>query len=223
MAHVKAIFDGSKRHGRLRTQWEKAAEADSNEKPISTAKLALEIWKKIKGTDWVLVNGSTEGWIRKIWDFTKPGQYLGTSGGGGLGYGIGASLGAALALKDTGKLCVSIESDGDLLYASSALWTAAHHQIPLLTIMFNNRCYYNSAEHVINVSNEREREPGTYHIGTRIEDPVVDFAAMARSFGVYADGPIESPEKIGPALARAIKVVTEDKKPALVDIVCRDR
>ncbi len=211
------------RHQNLRRQWKKSAEEAANEKPISTSRLALEIWDVIKDEEWVLVNGDLSGWARRIWDFSKPGQFLGSSGGGGLGYSIGASIGAALALKEKGALCINLQPDGDLLYAASALWTAAHHQIPLLTIMFNNRCYYNSAEHVMNVAHEREREASLYHIGTRVEGPAINFAELAQSMGVYGEGPIESAEQIAPALRRAMEVVQEQRSPALVDIVCQDR
>lgn len=211
------------RHESLRRQWKARAVETRNESPISTAVLASEIWGAIKDDDWVLVNGDLEGWARKIWDLNRPGQFLGSSAGGGLGYGIGASLGAALALKERGALCIDLQPDGDLLYAATALWTAAHHRVPLLIIMFNNRCYHNSGAHVVDVANERERSVDRSHIGTRLEHPTVDFARLAQSMGVYGEGPIELPDHIAPALQRALRVVKERRAPALVDVVCQCR
>ncbi len=216
-AHIQA------RHQTLRQQWRAKAEETRNERPVSTAKLAQEVWGAIKSDDWVLVNGQLDGWSRRIWDFTRPGQFLGASAGGGLGYGIGASIGAALALKDSGTLCIDLQPDGDLLYTNSALWTAAHHRIPLLIVMFNNRSYYNSERHAINVAQERERDMERRYIGTRLEHPTVNFAQLAQSMGVYGEGPIESPDQIAPALQRALKVVREHRAPALVDVICQNR
>jgi thiamine pyrophosphate-dependent acetolactate synthase large subunit-like protein len=56
-------------------------------------------------------------------------------------------------------------------------------------------------------------------VGIRIEDPAPDFAKIAQGFGVYAEGPIAEPNQLGPALKRALKVVKQDRLPALVDVV----
>jgi len=153
----------------------------------------------------------------------KPYQYLGRAGGGGVGYGMGASLGATLANKGNGRLCVDIQSDGDLLYCASSLWTAAHHQIPLLAIMFNNRSFYNSEEHGINMAKSRQRPVENAGIGTRITDPNVDYATLAKSFGLWGKGPITKPEEVRPAVQEAMRRVKEQQEFALVDIVMEPR
>ena len=104
----------AEKHQARRAKWRADAEAKGSQKEISTAWLGLEIGEAVKREDWVLVNGTSNGWTRRLWDFTKPNQSLGGSGGAGLGYGPGASIGAALALKDSGKLAVAIQSDGDM-------------------------------------------------------------------------------------------------------------
>jgi thiamine pyrophosphate-dependent acetolactate synthase large subunit-like protein len=60
-------------------------------------------------------------------------------------------------------------------------------------------------------------------IGTRLDDPPVNFAQMAQSFGLYGDGPITTPEAIRPALERALRVVKDEGRLALVDIVMQPR
>ena len=97
--------------------------------PISTARLAAEIWEQIRAEDWALVNGALSGWPLRLWDFTKHYQHLGVSGGSGIGYGSPAAIGAALANRKYGRLSVNIQNDGDLMYAPGVLWTAAHHEI----------------------------------------------------------------------------------------------
>jgi acetolactate synthase-1/2/3 large subunit len=211
------------KHNSRRAKWRADAEAKSSQKEISTAWLALELGEAIKKEDWVLVNGTSNGWARRLWDFTKPNQYLGASGGAGVGYGAGAAIGAALALKDSGKLAIDIQSDGDLLMTSSSLWTAAKHKIPLLIVMHNNQSFYNSEEHGIEVAKFRKRPVENAGIGTHVSDPVVDFTKVAQGFGVHAEGPIARPAEVRPAIERALRFVQEKKLPALVDVIAEPR
>lgn len=209
------------KHDALRSQWTARAEAELGQAPLGPTGLAASIWEAIRGEDWVLVNGTLNGWARRLWDWTTPGQFLGTSGGAGLGYGIGAALGGALAYRNTDKLCINLQNDGDFLFCASALWTAAHHRIPLLTVMNNNRTYYNSEEHQAEIARARGRDVSTAGIGTRLSEPAVDYAQLARSFGLYAEGPVERPDEVVPAVRRAIRVVKEQRIPALVDVVTK--
>ena len=224
----KAAIDGrfgeiKKRHEDLRAKWLTDARAKASQKAISTAFLAYELGEAIKKEDWILVNGSANGWARRLWDFSKPRQHLGTSGGAGLGYGMSASIGAALALLGSGKLCVDIQADGDLLMTSSALWTAAKHKIPMLIVMHNNQSFYNSEEHGIELAKFRKRPVENAGIGTHVSEPLVDYATVARGFGVHAEGPIEKPSDVRPAIERALKFVKEKKLPALVDVISEPR
>jgi thiamine pyrophosphate-dependent acetolactate synthase large subunit-like protein len=211
------------KHDSRRAKWLADAQAKGSQKEISTAWLALELGEAIKRENWVLVNGTSNGWARRLWDFTKPNQSIGGSGGAGLGYGPGASIGAALALKGSGNLAVAIQSDGDMLMTSSALWTAAKHRIPLLMVMHNNQSYYNSEEHGIEVAKFRHRPVENAPIGTHVDDPEVDFAKMAQSFGVNAEGAVRNPADLRPALERGVKFVKEKQLPYLVDVIAEPR
>ena len=213
----------AEKHKARRAKWLADAQAKGSQKGISTAWLANELGETIKREDWVLVNGSSNGWARRLWDFTKPNQYLGASGGAGVGYGSAAAIGAALALKDTGKLAVNIQADGDLLMTSSSLWTAAKHRIPLLIVMHNNQSYYNSEEHGIEVAKFRNRPVENAGIGTHVDDPAVDFAKMAQSFGVQGEGAVRNPADLRPALERGLKFVKEKQLPYLVDVIAEPR
>jgi acetolactate synthase-1/2/3 large subunit len=211
------------KHKSRRAKWLADAQAKASHSAISTAWLALELGEVIKKEEWVLVNGNSNGWARRLWDFTKPNQHLGASGGAGVGYGASAAIGAALALKGSGKLAVDIQSDGDLLMTSSSLWTAAKHRIPLLMVMHNNQSYYNSEEHGIEVAKFRKRPVENAGIGTHVDDPAVDYAKMAQSFGLHAEGPISRTADLRPALERAMKYVKEKQLPALVDVISEPR
>ena len=213
----------SEKHKNRRAKWLSDAQAKGSQKDISTAWLALEIGEAIKREDWVCVNGTSNGWTRRLWDLSKPNQSLGGSGGAGLGYGPGAAIGAALALKGSGKLAVAIQSDGDMLMTSSAIWTAAKHRIPLLMVMHNNQSYFNSEEHGMEVAKFRKRDVGNAGIGTHVDDPAIDFAMMAKSFGVNSEGPVRNPADLRPAIERGVKYVKEKQLPYLVDVIAEPR
>jgi len=194
--------------------------------PVSTARLAAELWAQIKNEDWSLVSSyytsDLGGWPRRLWNFDKPYQWLGHAGGGGIGYGAPASVGGALANKKHGRLSVAIQTDGDLMYAPGVLWTAAHHRIPLLSVMNNNRAYHMELMHVQRMCNARNRSVDRGAVGSQITDPNIDYAKMAISMGVYAEGPIDKPADLAPALRRAIAVVKRGE-PAVVDVVTQVR
>ena len=193
--------------------------------PVSTARLCAELWAQIKNEDWSLVSSYYSdggGWPRRLWDFNKPYHWLGDAGGGGIGYGAPASVGAALANKRHGRLSVAIQTDGDLMYAPGVLWTAAHHKIPLLSIMNNNRAYHMEVMHVQRMCNRRSRGVDRGQIGSILSDPNIDFSKVAQGLGVHAEGPITNPKEVGPAIARALAVVKRGE-PALVDVVTQAR
>jgi acetolactate synthase-1/2/3 large subunit len=191
--------------------------------PVSTARLTAEIWDAIRQRDWALVSEPLFRWLHEIWEIERHYQYIGGSGGAGMGYGAPAAVGAALAHRGSGRLAVNIQKDGDLMYVPGAFWTAAHHRIPLLSVMHNNRAYHQELMHLQRMASRRRRGlDGSAKVGNSLEDPFIDFAAMARSMGVWAAGPIADPRELGPVLREALAVV-EAGEPALVDVVSQPR
>src|SRR5438132_436489 len=192
--------------------------------PISTARLSTELWAQIKNEDWSIVSilHHFSWWPIRLWNFDKCYQYIGRQGGGGIGYNAPATVGAALANKKYGRLSVSIQDDGDLLFVPTVLWTAAHHRIPLLSIMHNNRAYHEELMHVQRMADRHNRGIDRAGIGTTFTDPNVDFAKLAQSMGVYAEGRIDNPKDLAPALRRAIAVVKRGE-PALLDVLTQPR
>ncbi len=193
--------------------------------PITTARLCAEIWNAIRNEDWSLaceVNPWVNRWPLRLWNFDKFHQYIGNSGGFGVGYGAPAALGAALANKKHGRLTVTIQNDGDLMYAPGVLWTSAHHRIPLLSVMHNNRAYHQEVMHVQRMADRHSRGVDRASIGTTITDPNINFALVAKGMGVYSEGPITDPKDLGPAILRAKEVVKRGE-PALVEAVTQPR
>ena len=208
----------SARHAELRKQWKVEAGKDWDAVPMTAPRLVSELWEAIRNEDWVFTgtNASQKNWPRKLWDWDQPHRYVGH--GLGTGTHINISLGVALAYKGTGKLVVDLQPDGDLLFDAAALWVAAHHQIPILVVMYNNRSYLNSWNHQRALARERGNPVEMANVGTELDHPAPDYARLAQSFGWYAEGPIEDPRKLQDALRRAVEVVREGR-PALVDAV----
>ena len=196
--------------------------------PISTARLVMETWAQIKNLDWSLVasSGNVSNWHQRLWPMEKHYHWLGASGGYGVGYGAPASVGAALANRDLGRFSVSIQSDGDLMYAPGVLWTAAKHKIPLLAVMHNNRGYHQEVMHVQRLSNFRNRVASLGGdmgpIGTSIENPDIEYHKLAESMGWWAKGPIKDPAQLGPAIKEAVAVV-KSGQPALLNVWTQPR
>jgi acetolactate synthase I/II/III large subunit len=191
--------------------------------PISVARMCMEIYNQIKDEDWSLVGTSTgNNWPRRLWNFEKPHSWNGGSGGGGIGYTLPASLGAALANKQHGRLTVAIGGDGDFMFAPGTLWTAAHHRIPMLYVVLNNRAYHQEYMYLEAMAGRRSRGVTNADVGTTLKDPNIDYATVAKGFGVHGEGPISDPKDLAPALKRAIAMV-KSGQPALVDVVTEPR
>jgi len=201
-----------------------AAAVGWDSQPITTARLCAEIYEQIRNEDWALCNGTVfqNYWPQQLWTATQHHQYIGDAGAYGLGYLPGASVGAALAHRQHGRLAVAIGGDGDLMFSPGALWTAAHHEIPLLYVVHNNRAYHQEIMFVQSMAVKRQRGIDRAHIGNAITEPNVDFAKLAASIGLYSEGPVLDPAELGPALRRAVAVVKQGH-PALVDVICQGR
>jgi acetolactate synthase-1/2/3 large subunit len=207
------------RHDRVWQGWADKAREVADQSPVSTARLAAEVWNVVKDHDWVLTAGTAAEWALRSWDFDRPhrhpGKQLGTA------TQIGISLGVALAHKGTGRLIVDLQPDGDLMFDVGALWVAAAYELPLLTVMFNNRAYYNDWEHQERLARQRGTPVERANIGMAINDPAPDFAQIAKGFGWWAEGPIDDPAQVRDAVQRAADHVLATGKPALVDVVCQ--
>lgn len=162
----------------------------------------------------------TLSWSGEKCDFAGPLDYLGYDGGAGIGSGPGMAVGMALALRDSGRLPVAVLGDGDFLMGCTALWTAAHHAVPMLIVVANNRSYFNDEIHQERVAKTRGRPVENKHVGQAIQDPDIDIAAMARAQGATAFGPVARMEDLGAVLGKAIAAV-ESGQTVVVDVRVR--
>jgi acetolactate synthase I/II/III large subunit len=193
--------------------------------PISSARMYMELWEQLKKEDWALVSDGdfSSRWPHRLWPMEKHYRFIGGSGGYGVGYQPVAALGAALAHRDVGgRVVVSITGDGEFNMAPHTLWTAAHHGIPYLTIIQNNRAYHQEVMHVQRMANRHNRGLQNASIGTTIDNPNIDYARIAQAYGAVGIGPIGDPNDLSEAFRKGIAAVKAGQ-PALIEVVMQPR
>ena len=185
-------------------------------KVIEVPMLATALQEVLGGADTCVIRVPLS-WSGHLWHFRHPLDYLGGDGGGGVGAGPGNAVGAALALRGSGRLPVAMIGDGDFLMGNTALWTAAHYELPMLVIVANNRSFFNDELHQERVAKERSRPVANRWIGQQIREPDIDLAAMARAQGCVGIGPVDDPKKLVATLREAVAAV-RGGKPCVVDV-----
>lgn len=113
---------------------------------------------------------------------------------GGIGWGVPASVGASLANPQRPVVCYS--GDGSAMYSIQALWTAAHHRLPLTVVIANNGGYRIIKQRLLAMHQTN------HFVGMDFADPPVDFAALAIALGCTATR-VTEPDALAPALASA--------------------
>ena len=120
--------------------------------------------------------------IRQLIRADDPQSYFGLRGGG-IGWGLPATIGAKLALPD--RPVVGLIGDGSSLYTIQALWTAARYRIGAIFVILNNTSY-RILKQRLHAMRGLSQQADTY-VGMELTDPAVDFVSLARSFGVAAE------------------------------------
>jgi benzoylformate decarboxylase len=164
-----------------------------------------------KGTIVVSEALSVELEVMGLLDLHAPGDFFG-SRGGGIGQGLPGGVGVKLAFPD--RPVAVLSGDGSALYTLQTLWTAAHHRLPILFIILNNRSYRILKQ---NMDRFRQFFGVAHHDGypfMDLTDPHIDFVSLAAGFGVPGQK-IERPDQIGPALEAAVAA----QGPYLLDAI----
>ncbi len=217
-----ATHDPGSTQGRPRVEPAAAAQASpgasaSGATPVLDTDALARALRKVVGTRAVSLVHLPLSWNGGAWPLRHPLDYLGSDGGGGIGAGPGIAVGAALALRESGRLPIAICGDGDYLMGVTALWTAAHYRIPLLVVVANNQSFYNDEVHQERMARMRERPVANKWIGQRMADPAIDLAQMAQAQGALGLGPVERIEDLEDAFTRAIAAV-DSGRVAVVDV-----
>jgi acetolactate synthase-1/2/3 large subunit len=150
---------------------------------------------------------------------TEPGTYFGLSPAGGLGWGLGAALGAKLAAPE--RLVVATLGDGAYVFANPTAchWTAEAHGLPILTIVFNNSLYgaVRNSTLAMYADGAAARDGGQMLADLR---PSPAYEKIVEASGGYG-ARVERPDELPAALARAVETVKKEKRQALLNVICR--
>jgi benzoylformate decarboxylase len=195
----------AKRHS-LGRRLQQGAEA----KPIDYDWLSLKIAEALPSDAVVVNEGLTSA--RYLTDLIPYRDRYGfhALASGGIGWGLPAAVGVALAQAPRPVCCFS--GDGSAMYSIQALWTAAHHKLPITYVIANNGGYRIIKQRL------RSFHGNDHYIGMDFADPAIDFAALARSMGMPAEK-VEDPAAVPAALQRAFAT----PGPKLLDVVVEGR
>jgi acetolactate synthase-1/2/3 large subunit len=150
--------------------------------------------------------------------FTRPGTYFASPSSGGLGWGLGAALGARLAAPDHTVICCA--GDGAYIFGAptAAHWVSRACEAPVLWIVFNNRAW-NAVKRSVTAHAPDGWAKRTGMPLTEL-DPAPDYELICRASGGHAEK-VEDPATLPDALARALKVVREERRQALLNVICK--
>jgi thiamine pyrophosphate-dependent acetolactate synthase large subunit-like protein len=186
------------------------------EGPITVPHVAAALQKVTAGRKTCLTHPPLS-WAGSLWPIKDHLDFLGADGGGGVGGGPGQSIGAALALRGTGRLPISVCGDGDFLMGVTAIWTAVRYQIPILFVIVNNHSYYNDELHQEHLAVQRGRPPENKWIGQQMLGPELDIPMLSRGQGAEAFGQVTSLRELPGVLEEAIRLV-DAGKVVVVDV-----
>ena len=202
-----------------RARWEPQLQRELAKTPITHAQIAQATWNVIKDEKWVM-SGGLGPWPRRLWNLDRPGSMPGGGGAAAVGTNMPKAIGASLAAKEEGGFGISFTGDGDLFYVPSSLWTAVHHNIPMLAFVLDNGGYQGEGGHIVYTSEQRDRSTANRAIAIDIQTPRIDIPALARAQGAHAEDTIDNVADLEPAIRRAFQVMKDKSTLAVLAVRC---
>ena len=203
--------------------WKKKAVEDANARsklnPIDMKWLCHEINAIVDNNDAILVNEVPGGFVQEQIDTNRPQSYFGSTGAGYLGRGLGVALGLKLALPDS--LVIACEGDGSYIFSNpdAAHWVSNAYDLPFLTVIFNNQGWAAERESVDKLYPQGWSNRYSKYVGVHL-DPPGQYSKIVTAFGGYGEE-VRNPDEIIPALQRGIECVRNQKKQAVIDVICK--
>lgn len=202
-ARLAAIADSN--WSAKRTARREITQTTAEATPIANDWLMMQITDALPADGIVVNEGLTSAW--QLLDFLpyRDRWSYHANASGGIGWAIGAAIGVQLAQPD--RPLVAIIGDGSAMYSIQALWTAAHLNLPITYVIANNKGYRILKQRL------KAFHGNDNFIGMSIDEPEIDFVALARSLGMSAEA-VTAPDAVRPALDSAIA----SGKPTLIDV-----
>ena len=191
---------------------EKSLERIWDSQPMAPARALHELANALPANSIVVdesITASVE--LARVFNFTQPGDYIGGRGGG-IGQGIAGAIGVQVAQPE--RTVVALTGDGSAMYSIQSLWSASHHDLPVLFVILSNR-EYRVLKHNMDIYRTRfKTNSNKPYPNMDLTNPVLGFVDIAKGYGIQAEQ-VTNADDIG---AR-VKALLASKKPALLDIV----
>ncbi len=203
-------------HKQQREAWGAHAEAVKGDKPIDPAWLSACI-NQVLDAETVLIN--EYDLVPTQVDLTVPGSFFGPSPAAGLGWGIGAALGAKLAAPE--KTVIATVGDGSYLFnvPTSCHFVSQAYNLPILVVVFNNQCWGAVRGAAASVHPEGWAVK-TDHFPLSELSPTPAYEMICQANGGYGER-VEEPDAVLPALKRALQAVKEERRQAVLNVICK--
>ncbi len=203
-------------HKKQREAWGAQAEAVKGDKPIDPAWLSACI-NQVLDVETILIN--EYDLVPTQVDLTVPGSFFGPSPAAGLGWGIGAALGAKLAAPE--KTVIATVGDGSYLFnvPTSCHFVSQAYNLPILAVVFNNQCWGAVRGATASVHPEGWAvKTNNFPLSELSPSPAYEVICQAN--GGYGER-VEEPDEVLPALKRALQAVKEEGRQAVLNVICK--
>jgi acetolactate synthase-1/2/3 large subunit len=205
-----------KEHERQRQAWQEEAQGVKVDKPIDPIWLSACI-NQVKDGETILIN-EYDLLLTQV-DLVMPGNFFGSSPGSGLGWGVGAALGAKLAAPE--KTVIATVGDGSYLFSvpTACHFVSRAYALPILVVIFNNQCW-NAVRRATQSVHPQGWAVKNNHFPLSELTPTPAYEMICEANGGYGER-VENPEEVLPALKRALRVVREEQRQAVLNVICK--
>jgi acetolactate synthase-1/2/3 large subunit len=205
-------------HDGMFNDWRERALKAAHDKPLDFDWVSYHV-NGILGEDVVLVN-EFDMQLTQI-SGQRPGTYFSLPHAGYLGWGVGTALGVKLAAQD--RTVIATVGDGCYIFSvpSACHFVSSAYQIPILVIIFNNQCW-SAVKQTTRSVHPDGWAVRTNHFPLCDLEPTGHYEKICEAFGGYGER-VHTPDQVGPALERALRVVREEKRQAVLNVICKNQ
>ena len=206
-------------HQAVMRELEASIEAVKNQKPINPIWLSKCIGDAMDEKT-IIANETITSRLAEVIPLNRPGSMFNTPLAGHLGWGLGAAIGMKLGAPDA--TVIAAEGDGSYMFGAPTAchFTAQKYRIPFLTVIYNNQVWNASMNAARGLYPDGVAARTRNFPGTDLS-PSPNFELTAQACGAYA-ARVEDPEEVPDALAKALKVVKEEGRQALLNVICQN-
>jgi acetolactate synthase-1/2/3 large subunit len=206
-------------HNEMIREMDANVAAAKNQKPIHPVWLSHCIGEAMDDKT-IIANETITSRLAEVIHLNRPGSMFNTPLAGHLGWGLGAAIGMKLGAPEA--TVIAAEGDGSYMFSAPTAchFTAQKYRIPFLTVVYNNQVWNASLNAARGLYPDGVAARTRNFPGTDLS-PSPNFELTAQACGAYA-ARVEEPSEVPDALVKALKVVKEEGRQALLNVVCKN-